>query len=73
MQMNHQLLDHSLHKYWLAAGLGTILFLYGLAGNYFKRDTFTPPKSMIDLPEPLEKGLYLAISLGLSVYGFTHI
>jgi NADH:ubiquinone oxidoreductase subunit 2 (subunit N) len=73
MQMNQQLLDNSALKYWFAAGLGTILFLYGIAGHFFRRDTYRSPKSMIDLPEPLEKAIYLAISLGLSIYGFVHI
>jgi NADH:ubiquinone oxidoreductase subunit 2 (subunit N) len=73
MQMNQQLLDNSALKYWFAAGLGTILFLYGLTGRFFKRDTFRSPKSVINVPEPVEKGLYLAISLGLCIYGFIHI
>ena len=73
MQMNQQLLDNSVVKYWFAAGLGTILFLYGLAGRSFQRDTSRSPKSMIDLPEPVEKVIYLAISLGLCIYGFVHI
>jgi hypothetical protein len=73
MQMNQQLLDNSVLKYWFAAGLGTILFLLGLAGQFFRRDTFRGPKSVIDLPEPVEKALYLTISLGLCIYGWWHI
>ena len=73
MQINQQLLDKSVLKYWYAAGLGTILFLFGLAGRFFRKETFRSPKSAIDIPELLEKAIYLLISLGLCIYSFWHI
>jgi hypothetical protein len=72
MQMN-QILDHSVLKYWLAACSGTVLFILGLSGRFFSTQYLRSPKPLIEIPEKLEKAIYLLISLLLCFYGFFHI